>query len=105
MRDKHHVCRIAAGPAGSLTSLGVFYEAVLRGTDEPDQQVLPGRVQVRHDDVIGRQLHTTAFLDLDVEENKQKKLCKNNILPHKNVNRTHVWHCFVSSTTLPAGSD
>ena len=48
-----------------LTSVGVFDEAVLRRTDEPNQQVLPGRVQVRHHDVTGRQLHSAAFLDLN----------------------------------------
>lgn len=48
----------------SLTFLGVFYVAVLRRTDEPNQQLLPGRVQVRHHDVVGGELHSAAFLDL-----------------------------------------
>lgn len=48
-----------------LTSVGVFDEAVLWRADEPNQQVLHGCVQVRHYDVVGRQLHSAAFLDLN----------------------------------------
>ena len=56
------------GPTGGLTSLGVLDEAVLGRTDQPDQQVLPGRVQVGDDDVIGGQLHAAALLDLDMDD-------------------------------------
>lgn len=47
-----------------LTFLAVFYVAVLGRSDEPNQQVLPGRFQVRHCDVTGGELHSAAFLDL-----------------------------------------
>lgn len=46
------------------TSLGVFDVAVARRTDEPNHEVLSGRVHVRHYDVIGRQLHPPSFLNL-----------------------------------------
>lgn len=56
-----------------LTSLGVFYVAVLWRIDEPQQQVLPGRVQVPHLDVIGGELHSATFLDLINQSSRVKK--------------------------------
>lgn len=59
----------------TLTSLGVLDEAVLWRTDQPNQQLILGRVQVRHDDVIGGQLDPPAFLHLNmnVKEKQGKK--------------------------------
>lgn len=56
-----------------LTFLGVFDVAVLRRSDEPDQQVLPGRVQVRYHDVIGGELHSAAFLDLISQSSRARR--------------------------------
>lgn len=48
-----------------LTSFGVFNEAILWRADKPNQQVLLGGVLIGYDNVIGRQLHSTALLDLN----------------------------------------
>lgn len=100
------------GMQAALTSLGVFNETVFRRTDEPNQQVLPGRVQVWHDDVVGRQLHATALLDLDekIKDSNNNKircvrdqllLCKSTGLYAKTFQARKAWRTLLKILKAP----